>query len=331
MKLLTRANRSHPGPYLLCLLVWLGATAARADLLTPIVSQTSVVSYSTYLNDLLYTHTGNSRGLTGAQHDLARANIYAEFVSFGLDTSLSAFTYNSQTYYNIVAVHRGRVRPNQIYIVGAHYDSANTPGADDNASGVAGVLESARVLSSVDLEATVIFIAFDREEQGLRGSAAYAGSHVADDIRGMVSLDMIAYNPLGTDHDRAWVYGNSSSTAWKTKLGAAVNRYSNGITADIGGAVNQSDHYPFEQRGKQAALLIEKAVWSNPYYHKATDSVDTSGYLDYTYGTNMTRSVVGLVLEEGGLYAPEPGTLALVTVALVGLVWGRRRLQRRTG
>lgn len=300
---------------------------AAADTISSVVSQVSVTSYRHYLDDLLYTHNGDNRGIGGAQHDLARTNIYNEFVSFGLNTTLNAFTYGGGTYYNVVAVHPGRDRPDDIYLVGAHYDSANTPGADDNGSGVAGMLEMARVISTRQLEATVIFIAFDREEQGLIGSRAYAAAHADDDILGMVSLDMLGYNPVGTHYNRAYIYGDNAFSAWKSKLAGAVATYSGGVTAQIAGALDQSDHAPFEDYGKPAALLIEHAVWNNPYYHKATDSVDTPGYIDYVYATALTRSVAGLLLEEGRMITPEPGTVGMYAVVLVAFLVVLRRRQ----
>ncbi len=152
-----------------------------------IVNQVDQTMYSYYLDDVLYTHSGDNREW-GPEHDLAQNNIYGEFESFGLDTSLHPFDYAGSTYYNVVGVHYGTVRPDDIYILGAHYDSANGPGADDNASGTAGMMEAARVLSQYEFEATLIFIGFDREEQYYIGSGAYASEHKDDDILGMISM-----------------------------------------------------------------------------------------------------------------------------------------------
>ena len=125
-----------------------------------LVAQVSQSSYTTLHQDLLYTHTGDNRGLTGPEHDLARDNIYSYFAGLGLQTSLEPFVYNSQTYYNVVGVHPGVTRPNDVYLVGAHYDSVNNPGADDNASGTAAVMELARVLSQYQFDATLVFVGF---------------------------------------------------------------------------------------------------------------------------------------------------------------------------
>ena len=126
-----------------------------------------------------------------ARTDPARDYIFDNFTSLGLAATLDPFVYGTSTYHNVVGVRSGTVRPEDIYIVGAHYDSVQgSPGADDNASGVAGVLEAARVLSGYNFASTLVFIAFDREEQGLIGSYDYArrASAAGQNIRGMISL-----------------------------------------------------------------------------------------------------------------------------------------------
>lgn len=254
-----------------------------------LVAQVDSASYRHFLDDMLFTHNGNDRGY-GAEHDLARQNIFDHFVSLGLDTSLFGFSYNGNTYYDVVGVHLGAVHPEQIYIIGAHYDSVNNPGADDNASGTSCVMETARVLASHQFEATIIFIAFDREEQGLIGSNAYATAHASDDIRGMISADMIAFNPGGVN--RAAVYGSTNSDPCKRALADSLSLYG-GIEPIMYGRMDRSDHAPFERQGWQAALLIENQWGSNPNYHHQSDSVDTPDYIDYEFATNMTRGVLG--------------------------------------
>jgi len=264
-----------------------------------LVDEVSFASYRHYLDDVLYTHSGDNRGLNGPQHDPAQNNIFNLLTSFGLDTTLHPFLYSGNTYYNVVAVHRGRRFPERIHIVGAHYDSVNNPGADDNASGVAGVLEIARILSRYTFEDTLVFIAFDREEQGLWGSKAYANDHAGDDIRGMISLDMIAYD--GSAPGRARTYGRTASNPIKQALAGAIAVYGNGVTAQLYGQLDASDHAPFEWKGFQACLLIESGYSSNPHYHKATDSVDTPNYINYQFATNLTRGTLGYLATAAGL------------------------------
>ncbi|NOG52887.1 MAG: M28 family peptidase [Planctomycetes bacterium] len=273
------------------------AATVQADEIQDLVNQLSEVQYTTYLHDELYTWDGCDRKY-GPEHDLARDFIEAEMTAFGLDTTLDPFYYNGSTYYNVVGVLPGQTTPDQIYIVGAHFDSVGNPGADDNASGTAGVLEAARVLSQYQFDSTIVFIAFDREEQGLYGSYYYSLDHENDDIRGMISLDMIAYNPYG--YGRALLNGRSASNPIKTALTNALRDYA-GITAYDDGPLDASDHAPFEWLGFQACLLIEYDVNSNPYYHRSSDSVDTPNYIDYGYATQMTKGAVAYLAQSAGL------------------------------
>jgi Zn-dependent M28 family amino/carboxypeptidase len=302
----------HRFSALLVLACSLWASAAYAVVVQDVVNQVSQATYTDYLNNHLYTYAGNNRG-DGTQHDLARTEIYNAFSSFGLTTTLDPFSFDSATYNNVVGVLPGTGHPEQIYIVGAHYDSVNNPGADDNASGVAGVLEAARVLSKYKLDATVVFIAFDREEQGLIGSFHYAAEHSTDNILGMISVDMIAYNPAGALHDQAYLSSANPGSPIVTKLGNALTQYS-GIsgtpTTDYYGS---SDHYPFYYQGFESTLLIERDVSNNPYYHSASDNVDMAGYIDYAYATNMTRGVVGYLATEA-VVVPEPSTIILLGI-----------------
>lgn len=302
-------------------------TAAFASTVQDVVNNVSYTSYRSYLGypgDLvnpLFTQAGDSRYYLnpGGQHDAARTNIFNHFNGLGLTTSLSSFTYNSLNYSNVVAVKTGMTRPNDIYILGAHYDSVECPGADDNASGVAGIMEAARVMSSFDFEATIQFVAFDLEELGLCGSAAYASAAKSngDNILGMISLDMIAFNTGG--NNIAHIYGNTPSDPVKNALASAVNTYSGGVSALVFGADNASDHYSFEQQGYQAALFIED--WAgNTSYHQITDNVDVPGFIDYTYATSMTKGVVGYAATAAAL-VPEPGMIDMLLLGGVLVIY----------
>ncbi|MFW5652415.1 MAG: M28 family metallopeptidase, partial [Planctomycetota bacterium] len=252
-------------------------TAFASPTVSDLVNQIDEANYTRLLDERLYTRSGDDRGY-GPEHDLARDNIVEEFNALGLDVSLHGFPYRGETYYNVQAVQDGYGRTNEVFIIGAHYDSVNNPGADDNASGVAGVIEIARVLSQYTFEASIVYIAFDREEQGLYGSSAWVNDYRETDIRGMISLDMIAYDPF--DRDRALLYGSSASNPLKDDLADAMLTYG-GIAAFDDGRGDFSDHAPFERRGFQACLLIEYDVWSNPHYHLQSDTIDTPNYINY--------------------------------------------------
>lgn len=318
-------------------LTLLSGPVCLASLIDEIVNTVSLTSYTNYLNppvgsDVLFTRNGDNRGLGGADHDPARTDIYNSFQSFGLTPTLAPFSYNSTTYYNVVGTLVGKERPNDYYIVGAHYDSVNNPGADDDASGVAGILEAARVLSQYDFGASILFIAFDREEQGLIGSSSWIAAHSTSNILGMIELDMISFNYGGAN--AAWIYRAINADNRATQdLAAAVTAYSGGLTPAIVGTIAASDHYPFGVRGFPAALLIEANYSNNPNYHKATDSVDTAGYIDYLYATRMTRSAVGYLATEAEAQAeslPEPAAALSTASGLILLAVALHRRRRRT-
>ena len=278
-----------------------------------LVAQVSQSNYTAMHQNLLYTRMGDNRGF-GPEHDLAQDNISTYFVGLGLDTALEPVSYQDQTYYNVVGVQPGVTRPDDVYLVGAHYDSVDNPGADDNASGVAAVMELARVMTQYQFDATLVFVAFDREEQGLHGAYAYTAAHDTSKIQGMLSLDMIAYNPPGTHHDKVRFYDSNGVGQIKSDLATAFASYSGGLATVDSGTINASDHYPFELAGVDAALVIEYNVWSNPHYHKATDAVETPDYIDYAYATKVTRGVMGYLATAAGLASPSD----LLTVTVDG-------------
>jgi hypothetical protein len=279
-----------------------------------VLSRVDQVFYEHLHSDLLYTHQGDNRGISGAEHDLARDNLVAFFQDLRLDTHLDAFQYRDATYYNVVAEKPGITSPDDIYVVGAHYDSVNNPGADDNASGTAAVMEIARVLAPFDFDATIRFVAFDREEQGLYGSTAYATEHISDNILAMVNLDMIAFNPSGSNHNKVQILdGDNHDEQLKQDLIDAFNvyDYGDGITAVDGGWTARSDHAPFDVRGFDAALIIEHEWGRNPHYHRSTDAVETVGLIDYAYTTGITSAVTGYLASSAGL-APTTNLLNAV-------------------
>lgn len=289
----TQRNLSRGALVLVGLVAWLVPWAAASDEGQAAAEQVSAAIYQDYMNLYLYTHTGHNRGVNGPHHDPARDNIVALFESYGLSTELDYFSGGE----NVVATQLGTLYPERIYIIGGHYDSVNNPGADDNASGVAATLEIARILSQYESESTIVYIAFDAEETGLNGSDHYATEHADDDIRGMISLDMVCYDP-NTNH--ALIYGTTASSPIKSALAAAINEYSN-LTYTIQGGLDASDHAPFEWQGFQACLLIEGEVWNNPNYHTQNDKYETPNYLNFPYAAQMTRAVIGWLVDAAGV------------------------------
>lgn len=186
---------------------------------------------------------------------------------------------------NVVATVRGTARPGEILVVGAHYDSVPvSPGANDNASGVAATLEAARVLAGTPPPSTVQFVLFSAEELGLFGSAAFAGER-RQGVIAMVNLDMVGWGErlmIGASPGRDdSALGAAEQVA--QRLGIPVTRF----------RAPGSDHVSFERYGIPAVFL-HRGV--DPYYHQPTDvpANITPGHLE-----EAARLVVGLVSEMG--------------------------------
>ena len=307
-----------------------------AGLIDDAVSRLSSANIQNSLDTLLYTHNGQNRGFTSggpdiqvptAQHDLARDNIFNHFQNLGFQTSLDPFTYTAggNTYQganNVIGILPGTSRADRYYILGGHYDSVGNPGADDNASGIAGIMEAARVLSGYSFEASLMFVAWDGEENGLKGSYHWVNTEDESVIDGVLNLDMIGYNHNGDN--QATLYGSSG---WVSKWQTAAQTYVPDLTINIYGTdLNRTDHWPFQNAGRPAGGIIENTIFPlpNPHYHSSTDSYDTANYLDYDYATDLLGTAVALMAQEAGIMAiPEPGTLVLLIAGLV-LLAGRR-------
>jgi hypothetical protein len=135
--------------------------------------------------------------------------LYTRLQSLGYPVELQDFDANHD---NVIATLPGVVAPTEIYVLGAHYDSINgagpdlpAPGADDNGTGVAGLLEIARILSEsgVRFEATIELVGFASEEVNRLGSKAYVDEAIlaGEDIRNGVVLDVLGYLEPGSDLD----------------------------------------------------------------------------------------------------------------------------------
>lgn len=306
------------------------ANASISNIVAGISAATYAAAHSS-----LYVSNGMSRGFTTGspyrypanQHDPARDNIHAAFTEAGLVTIRDAFTfvYGSRIYTNctnVIAAKLGTDTNAGYYIVGGHYDSVNAgPGADDNASGVAAVMEAARVLAPYAFRATLLFIAFDGEEEGLKGSYDFMARRTTaipnsdngllqgiytGNIKGMISADMIAFNSAVRQNE-VLLYGapsTSGMTPVKTGLAVAIQKYAQGLTWVDEGGSGGSDHVPFSEKGIDAVLLIDD--WDNsPYYHMSSDSVESTyngtQYIDYVYAAKISKALAGYMADQAVL------------------------------
>jgi Zn-dependent M28 family amino/carboxypeptidase len=210
---------------------------------------------------------------------------------------------------NLEVVRNGNMRRREILLIGAHYDSVEgSPGANDNASGVAALLEISRAFVATEPAMTVRFVAFVNEEppffmSSQQGSMVYAKEAFrrGDDIRLMVSLETIGWysNRPGSQHypplfslfypDRGNFIGMVSdfgSTAAMRQLARAFRAQSDFPLQTVATfrfvpGVTWSDHRSFWHQGYQAIMITDTAPYRYPHYHRASDTPDKLVYPDF--------------------------------------------------
>lgn len=253
----------------------------------------------------------------------AAAFIADAFTAAGYAPDRREFASGGRNAANIVAALPGTSRAQEIVLVGAHYDTVpGSPGANDNASGVAAVLELARLLAGAPGSRTLRFVAFANEEPPYFASPAM-GSHVyardaarrGENIVAMLSLETIGFFadepgsqrypfPLGlfypnSGHFIAFV-GNLRSRRLVREAVGLFRRHgriaSEGVAAPAAvPGIAWSDHWSFWQFGYPALMVTDTAPYRYPHYHS---DLDTPGHLDYD---RMALVVGGLAQVVAGL------------------------------
>lgn len=244
----------------------------------------------------------------------AAAYVTRELTSYGYPVQRQAFIYQRQEVANIIA---GQIDPNGYYILGAHYDTvAGTPGADDNASGVAVLLEVARLAAPDWRQRPWVFIAFTTEEPPAfftpyMGSRVYAkaAKKRGDRIKGMLCLEMVGYyrhepesqslpfplrflgypttgNFIGLIADRQ---SRPLLTALEKALHTGCHLPTASIAVPLRGHLlpetRLSDHANFWDQGYPAVMLTDTAFLRNPYYHSPRDVM---AHLDFDAMVELT-------------------------------------------
>jgi hypothetical protein len=236
-----------------------------------------------YCNEL-----GTRFSYATASLDQAAQYVYDQFSQLGLPVVFDSFSLNGTYAKNVIAELTGSgPDKSHTYIISAHYDSISrvdpynvAPGADDNASGSAAVLEAARVLSQYRFSRTLRFVLFAGEEQGMVGSRHYAGraSSRGDIIDGVINLDMIGFEtvPPGDHIVELHADSNPASIALADAIVAAVSDYGLLLSPEkiAGSSVRASDHSSFWDNGYAAMLGIEDLQDFNLYYHSPGDTLE---------------------------------------------------------
>jgi Zn-dependent M28 family amino/carboxypeptidase len=263
---------------------------------------------------------------------LARAQRYvAETLArLGLPVEERPFRFRGQLYQNVVARLEGRDPKRPRVLVGAHFDSVpGTPGADDNASGVAGLLEVARALERWSPAASIDFVGFNLEEPqgGLAyrvGSAAFArdARRRGERYAGALILEMVGYTdarPRSQQVPAALFWKRVPKTGtflaatgdWRSRgLLRAFARIARRAVPELevvtlrtplrGWLVPQtrlSDNASFWDAGYPALMLTDTAFLRNPWYHTTGDRLET---LDFEFMARVVDAVAAVVRELAG-------------------------------
>ncbi|TVP62112.1 MAG: M20/M25/M40 family metallo-hydrolase [Nodularia sp. (in: Bacteria)] len=193
-------------------------------------------------------------------------------------------------------------------LIAAHYDAVpGTPGADDNATGVAVLLELARKFAAEPVKYPLRLVAFDMEEYGLLGSAAYAAllHEQRQPLRLMISLEMLGYRDSAPNSQRypsplerfyphqgdfIALIGNLRTIGDLIRMSRNIRQVgvpSKWLPVPNRGLIvpqtRQSDHAPFWDLGYPAMMVTDTAFLRNPHYHKSSDAIATLD-LDFLTG-----------------------------------------------
>jgi Peptidase family M28 len=256
--------------------------------------------------------------------DRAAAYIADAFRAAGARTTLQAFDARKRRYANVVAEFGPEKSDEPLLVVGAHYDAfAETgefPGADDNASGTAGLLELARLLGSQPLARPVVLVAYTTEEppffaSAQMGSAVHANALATQRtrVKAMICLEMIGYFaerqswPNGlfeliypSRGDFIGVAGGWSDRELARTVKRAITGAGGIRAVSFSGpreTSDASDQRNYWMRGWPAVMVTDTAFLRNPHYHTAGDTADT---LNYTQMARVVDGVHNAVLHLGG-------------------------------
>jgi aminopeptidase YwaD len=225
--------------------------------------------------------------------------IQARFASYGYAVERHGVEFRSDTLHNIIATKPGTVSPDRLLLVTGHYDTARGPGVNDNGSGIAVMLEVARVLADVATHYSVRFVAFSGEEVGLVGSRAYVAEVVmpqGQDIFLVLNVDEVggvagtANDTVTVERDEGSPEANNAASAAHTDTLAALTRTYTSLATRIAHAWG-SDYLPFEDAGYVITGFYESN--ESPFPHTPDDVVAN---LDPQYVTEVARATVAAVV-----------------------------------
>jgi Zn-dependent M28 family amino/carboxypeptidase len=253
----------------------------------------------------------------------AAAYIQSAFEEMGLSVTEQPYWYYGQRVVNLLATAEPTTKPSAYYVVGAHYDTVpTTPGADDNASAVAVMLELARRLADARPNVPVLFVAFTLEEPpafytGHQGSRVFVRNcrSRGDCVLGALILEMVGYTSRRQHYPfvSRWpgypAQGNFIGIIgnWRSRrLGRAVLKGFRknaqlpveSLLLPLNGwmlpATRLSDHASFWDVGWPALMVTDTAFFRNPHYHLPSDRIDT---LNFVFMAQLVKSLEHALFE----------------------------------
>lgn len=253
---------------------------------TAVARLVSAVSLESLVADVRRLQNVGTRYTHNRKCDTAGLWIYNQLLEQGWQVALDTYRISTTRTFNVEATLPGTVRPDSIVVACAHYDSYcetnqnNAPGADDNATGTAILIEMARLLKSCRYRWTIKLLAFSGEEQWMKGSYHWVDSTAVPQnlaIYGAFNVDMIGY----TAYDTTYLVNNRDvNSAPMAALADSANRWYgiglrllNFLDPDCAG-----DNTPFWEAGFRSTFALEDSEWgiwngSNPHYHTTHDTV----------------------------------------------------------
>jgi hypothetical protein len=253
-------------------------------------------------------------------NDVAAAYLKEKCLGYGFTAEDIPY---SSTGRNIVMYKPGTVSAKSAYILCAHYDCVGTvnenfEGADDNASGVAALLEAARLFKDEQLPYTLVLAFWDEEEIGLVGSKAFApdGPLGYWDVKGVINLDMIAYENNGDSLAQVHTTPVNLSVSLAQKVVELNRKFGINLNLQVKNpGETATDHQAFWLTGATAVGITEDYDNDfNPNWHKLGDKIET---LDTAYFTKVSQLAIGAICEiaaTGTVVGLEPNDALLQTI-----------------
>lgn len=236
---------------------------------------------------------------------------------------------------NVIGRKAGHLAEDSTYMISAHYDTVDeSPGADDNGSGVCGLMAALAILKDYEFEKSLLIAAFDDEEIGLVGSSAFVNKEIRayETIAGLLNLEMIGYYSeepnsqtlpggfelifeeqskvvkendfrgdfiINTGNDNSVDLMNAFNSAALTyvpnlKVIALKSPGDGRAIADLA----RSDHAPFWLNGYSALMITDGANFRNPYYHSPEDK---SEHLNFEFMTQVVKATLATLAQQAGI------------------------------